>query len=395
MDKIKLLKRLTRALDSYSKDPNPNNWRTIRGSHVHLDKNGNFDGGAGGKFIGRHYYGKNYKQVTGLMNQLTGALGGAPEQKKKATQTKPHVVKPPVNPTVKPKPAPLTHKSASSKGAWKIAEKVPELHDFKKYSERMTDSLRKDMKVSPEDEKEIKAGVSQLFKHSDFALRADLGVLPLIIDGGFKNSIETGSRSDADPGAVIRRKADKNLYGTDCKNPADHAKYGYATSPGKYNDGGMLYGDVQFRFKKDRLSGRVTYTLGDSFDEGYTGEFGSDLAVPGVGFVDDPGLLGLQRFIKSSEDVKIIKQAIKESKSFDDLFDRIDDTHHFDFYGAEYMELQYHGKLTMDDVESITLDKKHIGNGWEKIKPSLEKMRARGIKIYYANGGKMVEATDI
>ena len=49
------------ALD-WNRDPDPNHWRTINGFHVHLDKNGNYDGGAGGKFNGQHYYGKSYKQ---------------------------------------------------------------------------------------------------------------------------------------------------------------------------------------------------------------------------------------------------------------------------------------------------------------------------------------------
>ena len=35
-----------RTLD-WDRDTNPNHWRTINGSHVHLDENGNYDGGAG------------------------------------------------------------------------------------------------------------------------------------------------------------------------------------------------------------------------------------------------------------------------------------------------------------------------------------------------------------
>ena len=39
------IKRI-RAWD-WEKDTNQGNWRTINGSHVHLDENGNYDGGAG------------------------------------------------------------------------------------------------------------------------------------------------------------------------------------------------------------------------------------------------------------------------------------------------------------------------------------------------------------
>lgn len=47
--------RLTEAMlttDAYPKDPDPKNWRTIKGAHVHLS-NGEIDGGAGGKFTGK------------------------------------------------------------------------------------------------------------------------------------------------------------------------------------------------------------------------------------------------------------------------------------------------------------------------------------------------------
>lgn len=41
----------------WEKDPNPENWRTINGSHVHLE-NGKINGGAGGKFAGNDWVGK-------------------------------------------------------------------------------------------------------------------------------------------------------------------------------------------------------------------------------------------------------------------------------------------------------------------------------------------------
>ena len=59
---------------AYPKDPDPEHWKTINGSHVHMDKNGNYDGGAGGKFNGRHHYGPNWRQKAALMNRLTAAL---------------------------------------------------------------------------------------------------------------------------------------------------------------------------------------------------------------------------------------------------------------------------------------------------------------------------------
>lgn len=71
MDRTK--ENFRRILD-WEKDPDQNHWRTINGSHVHLDKNGNYDGGAGNKFNGRHHYGPGWRQKTSLMNRLHQAL---------------------------------------------------------------------------------------------------------------------------------------------------------------------------------------------------------------------------------------------------------------------------------------------------------------------------------
>ncbi len=46
------------------KDNNPEHWKTINGAHVHVDENGNYDGGAGGLFNGKHHYGQGYKEKT-------------------------------------------------------------------------------------------------------------------------------------------------------------------------------------------------------------------------------------------------------------------------------------------------------------------------------------------
>ena len=61
MNIVRKLLRLARALD-WAKDPDPDHWKTINGAKVHLDANGNYDGGAGGRFNGKHHYGPGYKE---------------------------------------------------------------------------------------------------------------------------------------------------------------------------------------------------------------------------------------------------------------------------------------------------------------------------------------------
>ena len=64
----------------WTKDPNPEHWKTINGAKVHLDKNGNYDGGAHGKFNGNHHYGgpdwrQKAEQVKNLRNALAAGIG--------------------------------------------------------------------------------------------------------------------------------------------------------------------------------------------------------------------------------------------------------------------------------------------------------------------------------
>lgn len=57
-----LLAMLARATDTkgYPDDKNPDNWKTINHAHVHLDNNGNIDGGAGEKFKGNAWTSENH-----------------------------------------------------------------------------------------------------------------------------------------------------------------------------------------------------------------------------------------------------------------------------------------------------------------------------------------------
>lgn len=51
----------------YEKDPNPDNWITIKGTHTHLE-GGKINGGAGGKFNGKGYTGTKKQAHTGKSN---------------------------------------------------------------------------------------------------------------------------------------------------------------------------------------------------------------------------------------------------------------------------------------------------------------------------------------
>ena len=75
--------------DGYTKDPNPDNWKTIKGAKVHLDETGSIDGGAGGKFNGRKF---GQKVVTNsgetIKKQETENLTGAAINEKEIAKEK-------------------------------------------------------------------------------------------------------------------------------------------------------------------------------------------------------------------------------------------------------------------------------------------------------------------
>lgn len=68
--------------DDYPKDPNPENWRTINGARVHVDDEGNADGGAGGRFNGNKF-GEDWRsgQRSALL-QAASILANKEEAKK-------------------------------------------------------------------------------------------------------------------------------------------------------------------------------------------------------------------------------------------------------------------------------------------------------------------------
>lgn len=108
-----------RTLD-YEKDPNPEHWRTISGAKVHLDQNGEIDGGAGGNFNGNYWDGKKGQQhvigphtmmkknigsgATNVMLAAGGFLGNAlGKTQKEPPKKESNFVFPHIMPRTKPK----------------------------------------------------------------------------------------------------------------------------------------------------------------------------------------------------------------------------------------------------------------------------------------------------
>ena len=121
--------------------------------------------------------------------------------------------------------------------------------------------------------------------------------------------------------------------------------------------------DVQVRFKKDKTL--ATWTFDDSLNP------------EGVYFqpslTTDPRVESFDRKGSGIKDMKDswIKSVEKLRKDL----------------GTDYIELQFHGELTIDAVESLT-----FGDNPEKLiaKTLIDKLKSKGIELWYVNGGKVI-----
>lgn len=216
------------------------------------------------------------------------------------------------------------------------------------------------------DKKKFADNLTKLFENADFGMnvprldRNGNNVLDLIFDSYFKNQIETGTGKGM-VDVEERKRASHALFGTVLAKTGarEYEKYGFlmdkdmrkqarsgiADQYWSYRDG------IQVRFKKDKVN--PTFTLMDSL--------GSDLA---PSLVRDPKLTSAYAWG--------VKKVL-EMTNFQDIVEATREI------ARSYIELQYHGDLTLDMIESIYIP-------WrvrEKISPAtLEKMRATGAKIF-------------
>ena len=207
----------------------------------------------------------------------------------------------------------------------------------------------------------VSAGMKYLFDDNEFCLNFKSDVLEGIIAKGFLNQLQTAAEADVevkthgDFSPDIRRQASHNMFGTPKDTAAeDYEKYGYLGNPFRESTENRRYanqyGDTIAVLKKDRLKNRVTYTLRDSLDRGYNG-----LSVPGKDG-DDPSWEGIDWYgleavngkdgatYQPSEIMKNVMEA-PEKKS------KLEEVTSASAYG--YVELQYHGELTISDVDTL------------------------------------------
>ena len=235
--------------------------------------------------------------------------------------------------------------------------------------------------ASPEQMEAIENHFKKMIENSAYAMRVpDESILETILnDGRFKNQMETASsRGLYDPS--VRKKATKKLFGLDDKTvknmkPAEFEKYGFFTSrdPQEKNPEGIYprakqYGDVLIRFKREQVEDFATFTHEDSL--GIT----NGCPVP----TKKPSIAALDLWFDTEDEL---------SQTINDTLERIDKSLKLTGgkYNPEviaqntrssYIELQYHGELKTDYIESVSV---RAGQLSPKM---IKRLKDSGVEVY-------------
>lgn len=254
---------------------------------------------------------------------------------------------------------------------------IPKLKTVINAQKTRDDWAAKHPKYGPYQEK-LTAGMKYLFDNNEFCMNFRPQVLESILRKGFLNQMQTATDPEITHktgGSYTpdgRKKASHNMFGTPVgTRAADYERYGYLGNPLNPATEAMgfakYYGSVTVLFKKDRVKNRVTYTYSDSLYYGSEGEAvpgkdGDDTSWEGAGFE------GLSYYDDGpSSMMQKVMDAPSKKLGLDDVVT------------SGYLELQYHGDLTMSDVDTIVFRSKL---DYSYVTPEVqEALDALGVKV--------------
>ena len=221
---------------------------------------------------------------------------------------------------------------------------------------------------------EIEELMRKIFDEHDLGMNIDDDVLEAVLNSWFKNTFETGSSggylgSSSTSGKISssheRLKAAHMLFGLSKDlnkgqlSRHEYEKYGnlldHDIAKSMAHNTTTQYGNVEVRFKKDKVI--ATWTAGDSLGKQYQ-----------PSLVSDPRSCSFDDLYKTPTNASIQVKDLAKFKR-----DHI----------SSYLELQYHGDLTIDCVESLTFIYDLNKSSHSKYLAIARKWKAAGAKIYY------------
>jgi len=219
-----------------------------------------------------------------------------------------------------------------------------QVQDMEEMYARQYEDAANEHGVSVEEFKSVlQAKVIEMVRASNFFCAVDADTVETImnVDGRLKSQFETGtSKAVLNPG--FRSKREAELFGiTDdaSENPSMRPIYGYFTdgTNGEINDTGTIppesalssYGKVNFKLKRARALAKSTITFADSI---------------------------LYEDIQPSPAMRPHFSSFPADRA--QHIDRVERTSKTE-WTSSYTEAQYHGGVTMDDLESIHISAKN------------------------------------
>ena len=253
---------------------------------------------------------------------------------------------------------------------------IPTLKNYKAYAEkRLADPL---FAVPEKAIEVVKAAVQEAVPMVRVPGPATLD--KIIKSGRFKSQHEIStSKGTYDPRS--RKQASENMFGMDSRTlkDKDYEIYGYLWDKDSVIQDFAIdlpgqYGNIAVKLKKD-IRSRATFTVNDSL-----GPASSDRIIPSL--LDDVK----NPFKRSSYEIADVVDIDLQDASVNQICMKT---------GARYMEAQYHGGVTLDDIEEVIYGPKNR-SGWatkvdepyelSDIKDQVIELRSSGIRV-----GRLVE----
>ena len=263
-----------------------------------------------------------------------------------------------------------------------IKENIPlTLEKFNEHSKKWKSEVI-DKMLTEDEQNLIRKKIKNVEENSAFLMRIpSTSIDNLVQKNKFMNLFESGN-SGGVPNIEARMKVSKNLFGhnLDKESFVSSEKYGYLSSKDFLKDieffskrhGTSQYGDIIISFNKDKIKDRITYTLDDSLLAGATkavvsGDFKDNLSL-GIDKYNLKKYYGVLKNLSESDDAISLTKEIKKENGF-----------------FRYVELQYHGDITLDDVNEICFTKDLPEEDIIKI------LKNKNIKLFRLEGGKIVK----
>ena len=263
-----------------------------------------------------------------------------------------------------------------------IKENIPlTLEKFKVHSKKWKNEVI-DKILTEEEQNLIRKKIKNIEENSAFLMRIpSTSIDNLVQKNKFMNLFESGN-SGGIPNIGARMKVSKNLFGhnLDKESFVSSEKYGYLSSKDFLEDidffskryGTSQYGDIIISFNKDKIKDRITYTLDDSLLAGATravvsGDFKDNLSL-GIDKYNLKKYYEVLKDLSENNDAISLTKEIRKGNGF-----------------FRYIELQYHGNITLDDVNEICFTKDLPEKDIIKI------LKDKNIKLFRLEGGKIVK----